>query len=1172
MQLNVTETPVLNQSLTVGSQTQEVTVQADTETIQTATSTLGTVVAAQTVTDLPLSTRNYTNLIAMTAGASADVNNANALGKGGMFTFVNGSNSEQNNYQMDGAAVNDWFSFGTTNEMGSFAGLPIPNPDAIQEFKIQTSTYDAGYGRNPGANVNVVTKSGTNAFHGTGFEFFRNSFLNANEWFNKRTQLGNTLNGVAAPLPNKPPVLNQNQYGGTFGGPIKKDKLFFFVSYQETGQKNGLSLYGFQSPVLPPIPGGSRGTCTTPNWTSLSQCDAATASFVTALATAISPTCAANSKFVKQDTTATAGSIQVACPGSTVASGTNTFNINPVAINLLQQKLGNGNYHIPGSTTGPYSVNSFSSPALYKEHQGMGNFDYTINSKNTLSGRYFYTTDPTSADFSCGVPGLVGSCLPGDPVSFQYTDHATTLKLTSIVTNNFVNEARLSFQRFGSVATNLTPFTDSQVGITPLTPAVNALSQIVISGGFQIGANYVFGLNIVEQQTEYADQVSWTRGKHSFRFGAEFEHDNIAITLPGADIGQPNFSSFPDFLIGRAGCPAFTGSGTCGTANPGNTNGATASNISQPGTSTQLRANNGLLEQKYLADAISAFAQDDIKVNSQLTVNLGLRWEWTSEGKEGRGGWSGVWPTLISQAPIPGTGCAVNGVIFGAGGTGTGCSLVGFEAPSNFQGPIPAGVYKSNQPYITQGGFPLDNFAPRIGFAWQPMANNNRLVVRGGGGYFYDRPNAAIELINAASTPPFAIVPATSPLATLASPFVVPPSIPGPAGTPGWTPRWVFLNSSGTATSSNLAGKVITQNFTTGLLYEWNLNTQYEFLPTWVLEMGYVGSRGIHQTGGYNSNLTETVGSNNPPINIANLAGPSNPLSCGYDGTAADCITTNTTQNVNLRVPYLGFSPTFAPKASAGQTKYNSLQVTVRKQLSHGLQVQAAYTWSRSFINWYVGNPAATSAGVAPYINPYGPNTYYHPQRLVFNYTWELPLGKHDGVMGQVLNGWNWTGVTTIQGGTPLLITDTRAGSLFASAGSGPIVLATLCPGVTNAMVPTSGSLTSRVVSGQTGGPGYFNKTGVFCAPQTVSNGTGYGGYGLGEIFGPGQQNWDMSLSKTFKINESKTLQFRTELFNTFNHTQFSDPFSNVAAGSFGQITGTSVNPRLMQLGLKLLF
>ena len=218
---------------------------------------------------------------------------------------------------MDGAVVDNYFSFGTGNDNGFYAAIPIPNPDAIQEFKIQTSTYDAGYGRNPGANVNVVTKGGTNAFHGTAFEFFRNS---GSECERVVLQENRTAILDGADHRTSRPSLSQNQYGGTFGGPIKKDKLFFFVSYQETSQKNGISPYSLQTPVLPPIPGSNssspynRGTCTTPNWTSLSQCDAATASFVTALATAISPNCPRNAAYAATDTSLTVGGMQVACP------------------------------------------------------------------------------------------------------------------------------------------------------------------------------------------------------------------------------------------------------------------------------------------------------------------------------------------------------------------------------------------------------------------------------------------------------------------------------------------------------------------------------------------------------------------------------------------------------------------------------------------------------------------------------------------------------------------------------------------------------------------------------------------------------------------------------------------------------------------------------------------
>ena len=245
--VNVTETEVLDRSLEVGAQAQTVTVESEVEAIQTASSALGTVATARTVTELPLNTRNYTNLLAMSAGTTSPVQNATSLGKGSSLISANGASNFQNTFLQDGVDVGVWLGLGTGTEGTAYASFSVPNPDAIAEFKIQTSSYDAGYGRHPGANVNVITKSGSNSFHGAAFEFFRNTALNANEWFYKRSEL-------LARQPNKNPVLNSNVYGGVIGGPVKKDKLFFFVSYQETNQKNGLSGYGFSSPTLEPIP------------------------------------------------------------------------------------------------------------------------------------------------------------------------------------------------------------------------------------------------------------------------------------------------------------------------------------------------------------------------------------------------------------------------------------------------------------------------------------------------------------------------------------------------------------------------------------------------------------------------------------------------------------------------------------------------------------------------------------------------------------------------------------------------------------------------------------------------------------------------------------------------------------------------------------------------------
>jgi hypothetical protein len=206
----------------------------------------------------------------------------------------------------------------------------------------------------------------------------------------------------------------------------------------------------------------------------------------------------------------------------------------------------------------------------------------------------------------------------------------------------------------------------------------------------------------------------------------------------------------------------------------------------------------------------------------------------------------------------------------------------------------------------------------------------------------------------------------------------------------------------------------------------------------------------------------------------------------------------------------------------------------------------------------------------------YGPNAYYHPQRLVVSYVWNLPLGHPEGLLGKVAEGWSLSGVTTIQDGTPLTITDPRAGTVYgASSGN-----AQFCSGMSASNVLSAGSLDQRVTNGLTpASTGYFNP-GVFCAPTTAASVLGptnsgnlFGNSGLGIVLGPGQSNWDMALSKVTKVfHESQSVEFRGEFFNTFNHPQFNNPILAANSGTFGQISSASVNPRIVQLALKYSF
>jgi hypothetical protein len=1142
--VTVTETDVLDETLQVGAQTQQVEVRADVEAVQTASATVGTTITGNGVASLPLTARNYTTVLGLAAGANVGVYNATQLGRGTQNIVVNGAGVAQNNYQQDGASMINTAGTGTGADSGNATtGIGIVNPDSIQEFKIQTSNYDAGYGRNIGANVNVVTKSGTNQFHGAAFEFFRNTVLNANDFFRKMSP---PVNGVPN---NARQVLNQNQYGGALGGPVKKDKLFFFASYQETWQKNGIAPAGYSTPTLVGIPPGDRSTALFKQQLGAAFCPGGSAT-IGGGATVNGPV---------------QGGTKVACNGS---------NINQIALNLLNFKLANGSYYVPGSSTGVNQNVTFSLPAHYTEHQGIGNFDYLINSRNTVAGRYFYSSIGTNGPIGCTITQTaVGLCVPGAPGTNQFPTEYGVLKLTSILSNNVVNEARVSLQR--SVIHNINQFnnpngstvTETQFGIAPIQPDFDVMIKIVISGLLQFGAG-VNPSDIWNTSWEAADQISWSHGKHTIRAGFEFERDRENwhfYGLSGSTDAVETFTTFQDFLLGLPGCsPTLTAALCAGTQAsntsaplPGQTNGTFFSNIANTGTLAS-RTEPGGVFHFYRAPAGYAFVQDDFKVSSRLTLNLGLRWEYNGLLYDRYGNLTNVWPSLINTVNVP---VAQGGSLGSSAATG---SLAGFVVPSNYNAslyppPTVGGIFQNNKRIFTQNNPPLDAFAPRVGFAWRPLPSD-RFVVRGGFGIFYDRmgmgawSNSSVQ--NYPYTSPAFQSGAANYAATEAQPYQ-PVSL-------GWSPRWISINTAnGTGTSSNLGVVVATPQFQVPTTYQWNLNTQYEFLPRWVLEVGYVGNHSIHSLVVGGSSGNGTMHQLNEPL----LAAAGNPV---------NGINTNTTSNAALRVPYMGFSTLgLAEQVNSGKTLFDSLQVTVRKQMSYGLEMQAAYTWARALTttdHFSYGDPN---------IQHYGPYSFYRPQRLAISYGWDLPFGHHDGFVGKVANGWNLTGVTVVQDGLPQTIIDSRGGAIYGYNGSAQNSTAQFAAGMSAANVANAGSVKARLT--QLGGLGFFNKaafapTPVVGAINGVGGGTGWGNSGVGIVLGPGQFNFDATIQKTTKvggINENADLVFRTEFFNMFNHAQFNPPtgsqldFSN---SQFGQITSSSVNPRLIQLALKYVF
>ena len=1085
--VNVTETPVLDRALEVGAQTEQVTVEANQELLKTSESTLGRVVDGATLSNQPLATRNYTAIMGLEAGAAGALSNATLLGKATVDIAVNGAGLDQNNIMMDGATIVNAFGAGNNADSGIYVGVAIANPDAIQEFKVQTSTYDASYGRNPGANVNIVTKSGSNEFHGSVFEFLRNEALNANSFFYNRDN-PNSVKGIKQ-------VLKQNQFGGTIGGPIKKDKLFFFGSYQGTRQRNGVT-GGSASPILPPIPAGDRSA----------------PGFRSALGAAM---CPGNHPGNKSYLTGFGGAVlsifpnetQVACDGS---------NISNTALNILRVKLPNGAYYVPGSTNGGFQQANYSIPAIYTGDQYLANADWVINSKNTLAMRYFFTEDPQTTPFSI-------SNIPGTPVSTYYANTISRVKLTTVFSPTFINEVQASLERNIANGSDTAPYTNQQVGITGIVPQQTLPPATVIVGAMNLGGTLspFYG---PATQMQYADHISWSHGKHTIRAGYEFEFLQWNLSFASLLRGFLFSPGFNDFLLGLPG-----GFG------PGTTNNPVFGTFFQ--CLFCVRSGPDGIIHGYRERNQSWYVQDDWKVNSRLTVNLGLRWEYDGVFGDHYGNLTNVWPSLLQTVTPPTTSQA------------SGAGLVGYVVPSNFASHYPAppaGVTTLPSEFPSKNGVPMNDFGPRIGFAWNPT---DRLVVRGGFGMFYDRVGSSKFVHAVEQGVPYALTLDYAGGAAL--PYTI--SNPFPSTPLGFVPRWF---DPATGKSSNL-NTPFYESVHAPLSRQFNLGLQYQLGQRWVIEAGYVGSSGINQAN-YNHN-----------INLAQLASPSNPI----NGQ-----TTNTIANAVYRTPYLGYQP-IGLQATAYDAiyNYNSLQATARKQFSNGFTLQAAYTWSKDLTN--LSGNGQTNVNDANRIGTqYGPAYFSHPHRFVLSYTYNLPFGNPKGALNKLATGWSVSGNTIAQTGTPLTVTDKAGGTAYyggSNPGSaeGGSVTAQLAPGITYANIPTSGGVESRL-GGASGGSGFISKS-AFINPIAIGpdGATGFGNSGLGIFRGPDQVNFDASIIKDTHISERQNVQFRAEFFNLANHPVFGNPtVARDNVNLFGVINSQVGNPRLLQFALKYSF
>src|SRR5215475_5563234 len=503
--VQITETVTLGVRLELGAPLETVEVSAASQLLQTEDSTLGNVVNERAVSSLPLVTRNYQQILGLSPGVAVEAFNAGEIGRGGVDSNVvtGGGVASDNNFQMNGVEIND------LQGSGHFSGgVATPNPDSIQEFKVQTSQYDASFGRNAGANVNVLTKSGSNRWHGSAWEYFRNEALNANNYFRNQTK-------------EPRPILRQNQFGFAAGGPIVNSKLLFFTSYQGTRQLNGLDDNCSTSDILPVLtddrpPAG--------------------------LAAAVGPD------------TALLGLDPLGRP-------VDEANVSPQAVAFFSLKLPNGQFLIPNpqqiitdpATGLPEGFSTFSSPCRYNEDQFVTNLDFLHTAKSTFQGRFFFSN--SEANFTLPSARVAGSgSLPGSPSRNPQNFRNFSLTHTYLFGGNLVNQAEIGFHRTLAGTDQKFPFSYSTIG-SNVPSFDDARPVIIVAGGLSVGGD---GQTVVLAQNTYVfqDTLSWIHGRHSFRFGGgitraqdnlsrfQFAGYSIFINYPGLMLGQAPFNPF----------------------------------------------------------------------------------------------------------------------------------------------------------------------------------------------------------------------------------------------------------------------------------------------------------------------------------------------------------------------------------------------------------------------------------------------------------------------------------------------------------------------------------------------------------------------------------------------------------------------------------------------------
>lgn len=900
--VGVTLTVEVSPTLKVGGGTTNVEVTSQVPLVQTENPTTGRVVEEQEVHELPLPTRNYQQLLGLSPGTSIPLTNNISLGRGDVDINVNGMQATSNNVMIDGIQVN---SIGTN----STPNIPVPSIDAVQEFIVQTSLYDATQGRNMGGNVALVTKTGSNEFHGSAFEFFRNDALNANDYF---------LNQQGQPRPE----LKKNQYGVTLGGPIIKNKTFFFLSYQGQREVNGTDPISSLSYMN--IPSGltdDRSTATLVNYA---------------------------------DTLGISPVYGYVFSWPTV--------IDPTALALLQAKLPNGKYAIPSAASGgscssaPYPIYSggpstfctvpttISNRSTFDENQFNVNADQAMGASDHLTGKFFSSNSPSQQ----GVFSFLGANANEAPgyggnVTFRY--RLLSLEETHLFNPSLLNTLRFGFSRIKGVSAPIEPFTNAQFGIyNSLASSYPGLATIGVTGDLTIGPAPLSDEKSVTESFMLSDMVTWNHGRNSLRIGADGLRHHVDFYFHAFTRGEELVNDFGSYLVGGNDADAALGGA------PGNVTGLLG---------------NGVEDRGIRMWDSDFYVQDDLKLASNLTVNLGARVSLF-------GGPSDIHDRMVNFVPS----------LFTANNSG-GCTVA---TPCTG---ATTGIETGLNP-LYNGQFSAD---PRIGFAWQPKSGLNT-TLRGGFGIYHDRVSSRIANLQIFNYP-YDIVGVGFGDLEFPFPYLAGLTFPLTASVPASIPLY-YYGTPLSAFPTPISGYYVKPTLAAPYAYQYSLGIQMEPMHNWLVELNYVGVSGIK--------LLDVL-----TLNQYNAFSPAT----GY-GVAPyyGLFSTNKAFNGLELV------------TNSANSHYNSLQASLTKRMTSHLQMMASYTWGKS-IDDYSGSPEnELAAEPGDQNNPTsqrGLSDYDRRQRFVVSGL--LEEGKfykgNEAVSRNLLNDWELASIMTFQTGTP---------------------------------------------------------------------------------------------------------------------------------------------------------